>query len=652
MPGDSNDRGSGLIGLAGEGPESADAHVCARGQVALADHAHDWPSSTVSRRDLAACELCGLTMLKLLVNSSAWVVRRVEHVAFIDECTVRRRVSIDYFAPQDAVILRRPDGQQVRVLPLAIMRRKSLVKFDFRDHDGHAVPLLGLRQNQALTLAIARGWAAASLQALGAGVICAETGHFLDDVIAGDQTEMWRAFNLMWAATDGSQLQRLGKDKQFRALLDRLADGFLLYGFHEGPPGERRLIKFSYDEPLTLRYSKSSYLPHDGDGRGGKERYEGTDLSRWHWRVLCSAIGFSPTRIKFPVPAAELAGSFHFEISVPPEVSVINAALLAGRPKPEEEYTATAPVTSTVSQGEQPVVMKGRERRRPSFDSISGRYPTIDLHVADVPFGSRSRAQVVLQARPAGWFGTAVFSSWLASAILGFAYLAKPEFGVGSTLLMSFVAGLAVLLVRQDPHPLLTRLLSKVRLLATFAAVLALAAAVVMASRNPASAYPWLLGLFLASLVPTALVTVSWFLALMRSVKGKAKESPWEHHRPRKSKAKSQDPDLAAQRQDEERHETLARRMEEETYPYDWAHRKLGFSRPAIRVASIEGERQTYPWNKAYSGIFNDRLRAYLETLAERDSSLGPLWAEDENDLTRIGNGGWRRLRDHQLWHA
>lgn len=552
----------------------------------------------------------------------------MEHVAFIDECTVRRRVSIDYVAPQDAVILRRPDGQQVRVLPLAIMRRKSLVKFDFRDHDGHAVPLLGLRQNQALTLAIARGWAAASLQALGApGGICPKIGNFLDDVIAGDQTEMWQAFNLMWKpAGDDSKLKLLGKDKQFRAVLDRLADGFLLYGFHEGPPGERRLIKFSYDEPLTLRYSKSSYQPHDDDGKGGKERYEGTDLSRLHWRVLCSAIGFSPTRIKFPVPAAELAASFHFEISVPPEVSVINAALLAGRPQRKEEDTATAPVKSTVGQGEQPVVMKDRKRQRPSFDSISGRYPTIDLHVADVPFGSRSRAQVELQARPAGWFGTAVFSSWLASAILGFAYFAKPEFGVGSTLLMSLVAGLAVLLVRQDPHPLVTRLLSKVRLLATFAAVLALAAAVVMASRNPADAYPWLLGLFLVSLVPTALVTVSWFLALTRSVKGKAKESPWEHHRPRKSKAKSQDPDLAAQRQDEERHETLARRMEEETYPYDWAHHKLGFSRAAIRVASIEGERQTYPWNKAYSGIFNDRLRAYLETLAGRDSSLGPLW--------------------------
>jgi hypothetical protein len=287
--------------------------------------------------------------------------------------------------------------------------------------------------------------------------------------------------------------------------------------------------------------------------------------------------------------------------------------------------------------------MRDRERRRPSFDSISGRYPNVDLHVADVPFGSRSRAQVELQANPAGWFGTAVFSSWLASAILGFAYFAKPDVGIGSTLLMSFVAGLAVLLIRQDPHPLVTRLLSKVRLLATFACAMALAAAVVMASRDLNDARAWLLGLFFASLVPTALITASWFLALMRSVQGKAKESPWEHHRPRKSTIQSRDPDLPAQLGNEKRHETLAQKMEAKIYPYDWAHHKLGFSRPAIRVASIEGERQTYPWDKAYSEVFNERLEAYLKTIAglSRDQADPALRNNRNNTASRLLSRSW-----------
>jgi hypothetical protein len=139
-----------------------------------------------------------------------------------------------------------------------------------------------------------------------------------------------------------------------------------------------------------------------------------------------------------------------------------------------------------------------------------------------------------------------------------------------------------------------------------------------MASRNLDDAHGWLLGLFLASLVPTALITVSWFLALMRSVQDKAEESPWEHHRPRKSARGSYDPGQPALPENAKRYETLTQVMEKSKYPYDCAHDKLGFSRPAIRVASIEGERQTYPWDKAYSETFNGRLGAYLETIAGR----------------------------------
>jgi hypothetical protein len=636
MSGHSGDGGSGLISLTEDRPERACADIPAADQFTGVSHMHPWPLDPACWRDLAACELCGLTMLKLFINSSAWVVRRVEHVAFIDECTVRRNVSIDYAAPKDAVMFSRPSGQQVRILPLAIMRRKSLVKFDFRDHSGRALPMLGLRQNQALTLAVIRAWAAAALKShTPAEDLSQETGDFLDDVIAGDQTELWHAFKRMWKAEAGSQLCRLGTDDYFRAVLDRLADSFVLYGLHDEPFGERRLVKFSYDEPLTLRYTKSTYQPHNPDSRKeAREKPEDTPLPWWHWRALCSAMGFLPTRIKFPVPAAELARSFHFEITAPPEVSIIKAALLAGRPKPEPRPAATTPAASATGQIKRPATMRDRERRRPSFDSITGGYPTVDLHVAEVPYGSRSRAQVEVEARVGGWFGTAVLSSWLASGILLFAYLASPQLGIGSTLLMSFAAGLAVLLVRQDPHRLVTRLLSKVRLLATFAALLALAAAVVMASNNP-DTHSWLLTLFIASLVPTLLIFTSWLLALSRSLRGKPKESPWEHHRPRKSKLESEDPELATQLKNETRHETLARKMEDKPYPYDWAHHKLGFPRPAIRVASSEGERHTHKWDKAFARTFHARLETYLEVTAAQGSgrTAPTLNARPEADL-------------------
>lgn len=59
---------------------------------------YPWPVNDDSWRELADCELCGLTTLKLTIDSSAWVIPLVKHVSFLDECTVRRRVSIGYTA--------------------------------------------------------------------------------------------------------------------------------------------------------------------------------------------------------------------------------------------------------------------------------------------------------------------------------------------------------------------------------------------------------------------------------------------------------------------------------------------------------------------------------------------------------------------------
>lgn len=62
--------------------------------------------------------------------------------------------------------------------------------------------------------------------------------------------------------------------------------------------------------------------------------------------------------------------------------------------------------------------------------------------------------------------------------------------------------------------------------------------------------------------------------------------------------------------------------MEHEPYPYDWAYQKLGFFQPAIRVASSEGERQLFPWTKAFADDFDGRFNSYLQTI-KASSVLG-----------------------------
>ncbi len=89
--------------------------------------------------------------------------------------------------PRPGLLFESEASDRVRILPLAIIRRKSLVNFDLLGHDGHAMSLAGLRENQALTMAIVRAWAK---EALSTDDLDVQVDDFLEDVVYGDQTEL------------------------------------------------------------------------------------------------------------------------------------------------------------------------------------------------------------------------------------------------------------------------------------------------------------------------------------------------------------------------------------------------------------------------------------------------------------------------------
>jgi hypothetical protein len=379
-------------------------------------HHHAWPAGRAGWDDLLACRTCGLDILRCFVASSEWVMRRVESIEFVDDRTVRRRVSADYAVPAMVPVLRLPDGRPVRVLPLAMMRRKSMVNFDFRDHDGRPMPLLGLRENQALTLAVVRAWVLALLEDQGTPCpdwpdkLLGDLHDRLHDLVVGDRAES----NAALEALSTSRLEGLEHDK-LDAIIARLSSSFILFGLELEKPGMRRIVKWSYDEPLTLLHSTSSYQGHEaGPCPGNPERdgiperrpsygAAGRRQHRWAPDPLLSGLGLQPTLIRFPTPGAELAASFHLEVTAPPEVSIVEATLLADQPNlrygpnPSKDRALWQ---AERSSEEHTALLNPRPRRRPSFDSVGGGDPTVDLHVADVPYGSLSRAQVELQANP------------------------------------------------------------------------------------------------------------------------------------------------------------------------------------------------------------------------------------------------------------
>jgi hypothetical protein len=627
-------------------------------------HQHTWPLSAEEWDALGECRECGLSLLRQFINIADWVVRRVENIGFVDDRTVRRRVSVDYTVPPDGVLLRGHDGPDVRVLPLALMHRKSIVSFDFRDHEDRPLPLLGLRENQALTRAVIRAWTAVLLEAK--GTMCRpdlpkELDKLIEEVIAGDQSQLTKAYNRLRAGEpEGASLDG---DAKFFAVLDRLAGNFVLFGTESAPPGSRRIIKWAYDEPLTLLHRTTAYRGYEqaaepgGDPTPPSYGKSGGLPQRWHAPdPLLAGLGIQPTLIRFPTPGAELAASFHVEVTAPPEVSIVSASLLAGLPN--LRYNAADPEDDLArwrawhkKHDEAGGRRRDRLHRRPSFDSVAGGYATVDLHVSEVPYGSLSRAQVELQASPSGWLSTAWLGALLGTLVLFAAFAGKqPEDGrpdLPALVLITYAVAMVAIVVRPDPHVMATRLLSSLRMLAGFSVILTLAGALAFAFLGVDDARTPLGVLAVLSLLPSAVLTWVWALARRRMArermrrekkprrdderKGTTAEkapqrvdaaswtavirrlraeyagdpkirlSPWEQHLPGQEVAFDHRVDLTFRT-------NLADVLEKAPYPYDEAVARLGFDRPAVKVASAESDRAEFMWTAEFKREVDELL--------------------------------------------
>jgi hypothetical protein len=617
---------------------------------------------------IARCRICGLALLASFLRSRDWVVRRVEHVSFVDDRTVRRSVTVDYSCPSDSVVLENSPTGDIRILPLALMRAKSLTNFDFRDEAGRPLHLLGLRENQALTLAVIRAWALEALQVgFDDDVDFSDVDKLLVRAITGDQAEIQAAYSDLKHAERGSPMAALSEDVPFTDMLDRLATSFVIFRLDDAPPATRRLAKFAYDERLTLRYSSSGYIGHpDGEypvrnaergpsypggkrlslgdlitgsyprlareGTGFVDRQRLAMMNRWdalkdHFRAWGAGIGWRPTVIRFPVPGAELATSFHVELSVPRDISLVKASILAGRPP------VATPCHSTTRLDECAIGRPGptrdlvrpewgKSRTRPSFDVVGGGFSRVGLHVADVPYGSLSRAQVKVQPDTNGWWAGAVLACLLSTvAQLGAVVAAKHPGGVtearhdiAATVLVTLAAGILAMVTQRDGHRMATRLLRWVRPLVLISTVSLVSASALFALHSERGHF--LLELWIAfgiSASVTCLVAGGWVRAKVRLRGDFEDESPWEHrwHPPR-------DP------VNEPDHVNKAKEFDADDRPgfaYESAASWLGFHRPAIRVAGQERIREEFHWDDEFSELVDCRLHCALVRIRARLAS-------------------------------
>lgn len=195
-----------------------------------------WPGEVLEER---AGEIA-VGFAALLTRQAAWRHRRVEAINVLSHERVRRAVSVDFTVPVE----HRADlrlSEREWVVPLALLAKRPLARFDLRAEDLASVPLLRAEETQLIARELLYLMLDLDLEEgvdVGADAL-------IERVLATEGADMAQIDAELQALEE-----RAGPLPGFAALAERLARGFLLCAVVNDVE-RRRVIKFAYDEALA-----------------------------------------------------------------------------------------------------------------------------------------------------------------------------------------------------------------------------------------------------------------------------------------------------------------------------------------------------------------------------------------------------------------
>lgn len=605
----------------------------------LKPHGHEF-ATTSDARDYndGMCQDCGLRVLHLWLNSREWVRRRTETVNFLDDRTVRRQVTVDFVTPAYAPTLV-VAGQEMDMVPVALLQKKSLVHFDLLDEHGATLSLLGLRQQQTVTAAALKGLAETLPDASSDAARRALDAKLVECLVFGDRPLVRCAMQSLTADPDFAHLRG---DALFLMAAERFLDNWMMVLLLPRQDNTRRILKFSFDEPLDLHYEAGfrgfcadpddleppAYQLQDAD--------DGVRTSVW-WSRLKAGLGLDPVRIRFPIFSAESAQSYHLEVTAPQGAMIFAAHALASRPEDGSGCTRARPRDAEVPRAStrcggaalaaaaSPPLHAAAGTHAssaggargpgnipgPVFDQVVGIQPTVDLHLTDVPSGAFSQAQVELRAQLSGWLFSMTVACWVNTALLlaltlsGVLENGSESAEIAVTLLVVFVSFAVTVVTQQDAHPMLGRLLLYAKGLAGASSVCALLVAAQVAFTSAPRGLLW--AATVVSLLCAALLTIAAYRSRPRRP-NHDDVSPWDFTVP-----------MGPSNEEHGRRAWCPGPVDERPQDDAAARRKLGLDRPAIPVATAEGVRHRTRWTTSVERQITDRLIGALRCV-DRDN--------------------------------
>jgi hypothetical protein len=371
-----------------------------------------WPVEEFEehKEDVAAAAL------ELLRHPAAWRHRRVETITVLSHEEVRRAVSLDFTVPADHRELLIVSAAGECVVPLATLAKRPLVHFDLRNEEGHSVPLLTADQNRLVGRELLYVALDEDLNRDDAG----EPVSAAVEQAAGPLIEQ-----VLGAGAPAEALDRLEDEHgvalvDFREAVELLERSFVLWAVVRGLD-RRRVLKFAYDEPFSLRAGFTHY---------------------------------------YDAPGATEAASYHLEIAVPAELRARRTTL---------EDIAT----------DQVLVVGERDTDRPAiYYAADPARPPAEPAVL-VSYGAERGRFLV----PAALVATVI--TLLLVLPLAFADLEAlaAESGPAIGIVLSTSAVFSALVLRTDEHQLLRLVLLRYRLCLVASTLATLLAAAVLGFR-------------------------------------------------------------------------------------------------------------------------------------------------------------------------
>jgi hypothetical protein len=412
---------------ASEGPRSTGATT---------PPAWTWPAE----RDEAEVADLAISTLPLLLDPHRWVHRRVEGFVLLDEARLRRRVSVDFTVPNTAYY-RRQAGLHQAAVPLAQLRKRVLRNLDVRDESGTALPVLSQEENRLVAYAMLVLTARRALRLTGAeNLLPQRLVDLLRRFVSPDAEESDRAFAEARKLAEAGWEPALWSNARMLALTGELARHFVLYARLRVRPGQRRVIKFAYDEEFRLANRPLAWL--------------GTSSAPLTLSAWSIGAGYS----------------YHAEIAAPGELFIESARLVAVDLEAESPQPWTGLLDPSPSRAE------------PLALDQDGPTVSAHLHSSGAPRQQLGAIQIRLCLRHP-FIASNLLIAAITTLILVGGVVLRAGLGVHTrpdplTALLVVVPGLyAVYLAAPGEHKLFQRLVTGVRLRVLLSAALAFLAA-------------------------------------------------------------------------------------------------------------------------------------------------------------------------------